>query len=141
MRIVVGWNRILGIPDEIFVITDSALVTAVKTVAQLPLMTLLASICPKSCEGTLFSVFTSIANLGGVLGGWFGAILTLTYGISSHHFANMWLLCVTCAFIQLTPLSFLWLLPKRDVYLAARNAAEDGGSKGKGSGDSRQLNM
>jgi len=118
-----GVNRILGLPDETFVITDSALIVAVKTVAQLPLMTLLASLCPKSLEGTLFSVFTSIANLGGVLGGWLGACLTLTFGITSHSFNNMWALCLACSLLQLAPLFFLHLLPGKAVFAAFKEQA------------------
>merc|ERR1711934_826719 len=96
-------NLNLGIPDLIFVVGDSALVTAVKTVAQLPLMTLMAAMCPRNVEGTLFSMFTSIANLGGVFGGWFGALLTLMFGITSTQFHLIWALCITCAVLQCIP--------------------------------------
>ena len=85
-------------------------------------MTLLASICPKSLEATLFSVFTSIANLGGVLGGWLGACLTLAFGITSNSFHNMWALCLACAALQLAPLLFLKLLPNAKSYRAVKEA-------------------
>jgi len=117
-------NLDMGIPDEAFVVTDSALVTAVKTVAQLPLMTLMAAICPDGIEGTLFSLFTSIANLGSVLGGWIGALLTVMFGITSTQFHLMWALCLTCALLQLFPTFFLWLLPSASCY-AKIKAAKD----------------
>jgi len=115
-------NLALGIPDEVFVVTDSAFMTAIKTVAQLPLMTLMAAMCPDAIEGTLFSVFTSIANLGGVLGGWMGALLTLMFGITSTQFHLMWALCVTCALMQLTPIYFLYLLPSKEQYAEIKKA-------------------
>ena len=52
--------------DEAFVICDTSMVTAVKTVAQLPLMTMMAILCPKGAEATLYSTFTGIMNLGQV---------------------------------------------------------------------------
>lgn len=106
-----GANKTLGIPNEAFVVTDTSMVTAVKTVAQLPLMTMMAILCPKGAEATLYSTFTGIMNLGQVTGGEFGALLSLIFGITSHKFKLMWAVCLTAGCIQVVPLFFLWLLP------------------------------
>jgi len=108
-----GANQTLGIPDEAFVICDTSMVTAVKTVAQLPLMTMMAILCPKGAEATLYSTFTGIMNLGQVTGGEAGALLSLVFGITSHKFDKMWAVCLCAGSVQMIPIFFLWLLPDR----------------------------
>eukprot|EP00656_Telonema_subtile_P033849 TRINITY_DN3787_c0_g1_i2.p1 TRINITY_DN3787_c0_g1~~TRINITY_DN3787_c0_g1_i2.p1 ORF type:complete len:272 (-),score=72.92 TRINITY_DN3787_c0_g1_i2:133-948(-) len=123
-----GANKKLGIPNEAFVVTDTSMVSAVKTVAQLPLMTMMAMLCPKGAEATLYSTFTGIMNLGQVTGGEAGALLSLLFGITSHKFDNMWAVCLTAGIIQLIPLMFLWLLPSQSTLAsceASNNSVPD----------------
>jgi len=74
--LITGLNASLGIPSELFVLGDDAILTVLAELAFLPLLVLATKICPPGVEGTLFATLMSIFNLGGVVGNEIGAGVT-----------------------------------------------------------------
>ena len=48
------YNRVLGIPDQLFALTDSVVLTVLGQIAFMPTLALAAAVCPPGVEGTLF---------------------------------------------------------------------------------------
>ena len=72
-------NRSLGIPDEAFVLGDSAVLAALGQVAFMPTLVLAAKLCPPGAEGTLFASLMSIYNFSGTVASELGALLTSAF--------------------------------------------------------------
>jgi len=106
-----GANRKMGIPDVPFLLTDSTISVIVSQFCSMPLLALVAVLCPAGVEGTVFSVFTAVMNFGSLVGMQIGAALTLAFGVTAHDFTLMWALALTTSLCQLYPLVFLWLIP------------------------------
>ncbi|KAJ1404298.1 folate-biopterin transporter, partial [Ochromonadaceae sp. CCMP2298] len=101
------YNRVLGIPDELFSLTDSVVLTVLGQVAFMPVLALAASLCPPGVEGTLFATLMSIYNAAGALGSELGAGLTSVLGITDTNFENLPILVVICSLSSLLPLAFI----------------------------------
>merc|ERR1712072_1060394 len=101
----------MGIPDDVFLITDSTASVAISQAAVMPLFALAALLCPEKVEGTIFALFTATMNFGTLAGSQIGALMTYMFGVDAHNFRLMWVLALIVALLQLYPLAFLWLLP------------------------------
>lgn len=51
LMLVTGFNRTLGLSDELFALADTALLTALGQVAYMPILVLAARICPQARPG------------------------------------------------------------------------------------------
>ncbi|QDZ19228.1 folate/biopterin transporter [Chloropicon primus] len=111
LLLISGYNRTLGISDEIFALGDSAVLTVLGQLSFMPLLVLAAQICPEGVEATLFATLMSILNSGSFIGTSLGASLTQLFGVTSENFDNMFSLVSTCLLLQLVPLMFLKLVP------------------------------
>lgn len=100
-------NREWGVPDELFTLTDSVVLTVLGQVSFMPILALAALLCPPGVEGTLFASLMSIFNLSGTIGSELGALLTSTLGITDHNFGNLSWLIAICSVSSLLPLPFL----------------------------------
>jgi len=132
-----GKNRDLGLGDSFFLIGDSVLMAAAGQIMMMPLLTLAAQLCPRNIEGTMFSCFTAIFNLGMFVGQQSGAALTSLMGVDDHNFDNITLLCIICLVCNLLVLPALVLLPSADDMASvtktqAQRVAEYGGDLGDG---------
>lgn len=103
-------NVALGISDQLFALTDSAVLTALGQVAFMPTLVLAARLCPPGVEGTLFAALMSIYNASGTTSHELGAILTHGLGITETNFDNLWVLVTVCSLSYLLPLPMLNLL-------------------------------
>jgi len=104
-------NVELGIPDDVFLVTDSTTSVVISQAAVMPLFALAALLCPAKVEGTIFALFTATMNFGSLVGTQLGALLTLAFGVDAHNFTYMWQLVLLVSLMQLIPLGFMWLLP------------------------------
>ena len=104
------WNRTLGIPDELFVLGDSAVLAALGQIAFMPTLVLAAKLCPPGAEGTVFASLMSIYNFSGTVASELGALLTSTLGVVDGKYDNLTLLVAICALSGLLPLPFIDLL-------------------------------
>jgi len=109
--LISGYNRTLGISDEMFALGDSAVLTVLGQLTFMPLLVLAAQVCPEGVEATLFATLMSILNSGSFVGTSLGAALTSLFGVTSENFDNMFALVSTCLLLSLTPLLFLGFAP------------------------------
>jgi folate/biopterin transporter len=105
------FNRKMGIPDKVFLLTDNVVVSAVGQLSQMPVLTLGARLCPPGVEGSMFSLLTSIMNAGSFVSGEEGAVLTKMLGITAHKFDNLWLLCLIANMSSFLPFVLLRWIP------------------------------
>ena len=101
------WNRLLNVPDELFVFGDDAVLTVLGQVAFMPTLVLAARLCPVGIEGTLFALLMSTFNFAGIVGSEVGAGLTKILGVTSTDFGNLGWLTVVCNLSSLYPLLFI----------------------------------
>lgn len=106
------YNRIIGIPDQAFALTDTVVLTVLGQIAFMPTLALAASLCPPGVEGTLFASLMSIYNFSGTIGSELGAVLTSFLNVTDTNFDNLTLLVLICSFTSLLPLPFIGLLDK-----------------------------
>mgnify|MGYP000577214609 CR=1 FL=1 len=77
----------------------------------MPFLVLSGQLCEPGIEGTLFSLFMSLNNIGATLSSFFGASLASFLHISSDQFENFSVgICIQAAF-TLLPVLFLHLIP------------------------------
>jgi len=111
-------NVNLGIPDKVFVGSDTALQTAMASLLFAPGFLLLSRACPETLESSMFAILASNTNLAASIAGPVSAYACTLFGITpdgslneSEKFDNMWILNLLMAGIKLVPLLFLFLLP------------------------------
>mmetsp|Transcript_37888 Transcript_37888/g.33905 ORF Transcript_37888/g.33905 Transcript_37888/m.33905 type:complete len:131 (+) Transcript_37888:1006-1398(+) len=68
LLLVTRANVALGIPDKLFCIGDSVVLTAIGEVSLMPVLVMACRICPKSIEGTMYALLMSTINFGGMMG-------------------------------------------------------------------------
>ena len=108
--LISGLNQQLGIPNELFVLGDDAIITVLAELAFLPILVLASSLCPAGIEGTLFATLMSLFNFANVVGNEFGAVITKTMGISGaagESTDGLISLIVACSTIGVLPVFFL----------------------------------
>eukprot|EP00667_Euglena_gracilis_P005685 EG_transcript_5729 len=110
LLLVTGYNRQLGLSDQLFSLGDSVILTVLGQVAFMPILVLAARICPPGIEATLFAGLMSLFNGAGIFSRQLGATLTAALGVTSTEFQNLALLLVICNLSSLLPLPFLRLL-------------------------------
>lgn len=113
VMLVTHFNREIGIPDQLFSLTDAVVLTVLGQIAFMPTLVLASSLCPPGIEGTLFASLMSIYNGAGVLSSEIGAVLTSSLGISESNFDNLSLLIIICSLSSLLPLPFIGLLDRK----------------------------
>ena len=127
LLLVSGYNRELGISDELFALTDSAVLTVLGEISFLPVLVLAAKICPKGVEATLFASLMSLFNFGGVTSQFLGAGLTEKLGVTANNFDNLFELVAICNFTTLLPLAAIGFLNEVEQ---EEEEGDDGGGDG-----------
>lgn len=112
LMLITGVNRTLGISNELFALSDSALLTVLGQVSFMPVLVLAARLCPEGVEATLFATLMSLLNGGSFLGSALGSGLTGLFGVTAESFDNLAPLIALCTLLTLAPLPFLRLLPE-----------------------------
>ncbi|KAA8496243.1 Folate-biopterin transporter 1, chloroplastic [Porphyridium purpureum] len=108
--LVTHYNRVLGIEDKLFALSDSAVLTVLAQVSFMPVLVLAARICPPGVEGTLFATLMSIYNAASVTGSELGALVTSAFHVTESNFENLPWLVTTCVFSSLIAIPFAGLL-------------------------------
>jgi hypothetical protein len=118
--IVKRWNvDYLSIPDKAFyMFGDAVLESIVGMMAYMPSVVLIAKMCPKNLETTMFAILASFANLGGSLSGSFGTFAMDYAGIKTDltsgscnwdNLPNLILICGICLPLLAIPLTFIFV--------------------------------
>ena len=114
------WNvDYLSIPDKAFyMFGDAVLESIVGMMAYMPSVVLIAKMCPKNLETTMFAILASFANLGGSLSGSFGTFAMDYAGIKTDltsgscnwdNLPNLILVCGICMPLLAIPLTFIFV--------------------------------
>jgi MFS family permease len=112
LALVLQFYQVLGVPGWTFVLGGEIAGTIIDfCFISMPILVLGAHICPKGIEGTFFSLFTSVYNIGGSISGVFGGYLIEVFDVKTGDYSIFWLLVVIQIFFKLIPLFFLKLLP------------------------------
>ena len=104
LLLVSGYNRELGISDELFALTDSAVLTVLGEISFLPGVGFSRENLSEGVEATLFASLMSLFNFGGVTSQFLGAGLTEKLGVTADNFDNLFELVAICNFTTLLPL-------------------------------------
>ncbi|CAL0301756.1 unnamed protein product [Lupinus luteus] len=82
-------NLKLGISNEVFALCFSGLAEILAQFKLLPFSVLLATLCPKGCEGSLTSFLASALCLSSIISGFLGVGLASLLGITSGNFSGL----------------------------------------------------
>ena len=108
--LVKRFNIYLGINDFYFALLSSSVISLIGEFLLMPILSLAAELCPKNLEGTVYSLFMSTLNFGGVMSNLFGSCLMLFYGISKINYERIGALILTSNLLALIPLPFLFFI-------------------------------
>jgi hypothetical protein len=119
--LVERWNTQVGISDVIFCFGDTVLGELAVELMMLPKLILLARLCPKSLEGTLFAFFMAVTNIFSVIGRQLASLMTFGLGITAHNFANLSLYILLTSLMKLVPLVLLTRVDTSKAYKEVEN--------------------
>lgn len=105
-------NLKLGIPDYFFAVIDESVFQMVGRLKWMPLLVLSSQLCPPGIEGTFFALLMSIDNFGLMSSTWLGGLLLHVLNVTRTQFENLWLAVLIRNMLRITPLCFLFLVPK-----------------------------
>jgi len=108
-------NIEFGISDHFLTVFSSSMTSMVWEIVMMPMLSLACVICPKSLEGTVYSLFMSALNFGSIISNLWGAYLTKHLGITTTNFSNLPILILISNVSWLIPLPFLYCI--KDSYL------------------------
>ena len=114
--LILGINKKLGIPDVIFAIGDTGIVYLIYAIQSMPSSIMFIMICPEGSEGITYALLTTIGNLGWTVACAFGSAMTTIWDVSnetlaSGDYSGMLNLTLLTSFLQILPLSLVFLLP------------------------------
>jgi len=104
-------NTKLGIDDRVFLLGSEIAEDVVEATLSLPLLVMIAHLCPRGLEAAVYASVISVSNAGGMTSRLLGAGLARMFGIAMHDFRNLWALSLSCTVLSLTPLALLRWLP------------------------------
>lgn len=105
-------NLKMGISNEAYVLCLSALAEAVAQFRILPFSVLLAGLCPRGCEGSLFAFFASALCMSSIVSGVFGVGLAALVGVGGPGDSAGLSVGIALQFMAaLVPLRWISLLP------------------------------
>jgi folate/biopterin transporter len=121
MGLVYGWYKLLGVSPQFFAMADTLISAPLSEIGFLPLMVLIARICPKGIEATMFAALASLANIGLAISDMGGALLSSIFDIRQaadplganylHLDKVMWIAILS----SVLPLPLLRFLPETRV--------------------------
>ncbi len=114
--LVYKWYEVLGVSPQFFAMADTLISGMLFELGFLPLLVLVARVCPKGIEATMFAVLASLMNIGLSVSDLGGAALTNYFGVHSatetipadysHLHIVMWI-AILSSFLPLPLLPFL----------------------------------
>ncbi|CAE7945637.1 unnamed protein product [Symbiodinium sp. KB8] len=113
--LVMRWNRLIGIPDFLFYVGDTAFDLAVSKLFYVPLVVLAYKVCPENLEATLFATLMALNNIGVDTGKFLGVSLCELWGIVDGNFDYLVHGLVTKALCRLLPIPLIFLLIPRQL--------------------------
>ncbi|KAJ8763881.1 hypothetical protein K2173_003663 [Erythroxylum novogranatense] len=104
-------NLRLGVSNKVFVCCFSGLAESLAQFKLLPFSVLLASLCPRGCEGSLTSFLASALCLSSILSGLLGVGLASLIGITSGNYSALPVGILIQSILALLPLGWIHHVP------------------------------
>jgi len=101
----------LHLPDAAFALGDDVIVATANQLLAMPILVLMARLCPPGAEGTTYALVTSVQTVGGTVGGVISTRLTAAFGVTNTDFSRLWQLTLLTSTAKLIALPFLPLVP------------------------------
>ena len=116
LRVNISW----GIPDIWFSLGDTSIVYFISAINAMPTNIMFMMLCPEGSEGVTYALLTTVANLASTVSGDIGSGLTTLFDVSNDSleagdFTGVLKLTILTSFLQLLPLTLLWILPDTRV--------------------------
>ena len=111
--LVERFNLKLYINDFYFVIIQTSLFLSSNDVTTMPMLTLACNLCPKNLEGSVYAMFMSALNLGELLSGFFGSMITNFLSIKTESYGNFGILVYICNIMEIVPIFILMCIPEK----------------------------
>lgn len=83
-------NIRLGISDQLFCFSSTALMNFVAELVWIPILALGSRLSPKGLEGTTYSIFTAVFNMASYASALGGTVFAYIYGVNKTRFDNLW---------------------------------------------------
>lgn len=99
--------------SEFFLYFSISLYVGIKQTGIMPIMNVGCNVCPENYEGSVYSLFTSGANLGRTLSGFFGSLMTILFGIKKGKYDNFNVMVFVHNLISLVPIPILFCIPTK----------------------------
>lgn len=114
--LVLRLNLKFGMPDYFLVVIDECVFQMIGRMKWLPLLVLSSKLCPSGIEGTFFALLMSIDNAGVLTSSWAGGLLLHVLKVTRTEFNKLWLAILIRNILRVSPLLFLFLVPKSDQH-------------------------
>jgi hypothetical protein len=114
--------RIIPQFDIIFAIGEQVAMTLVYQCILLPVVCLVAKICPVGIEGSLYALIMSISNFGGTLSSEWSAVMASAMGITQSNFHNFIPFIIVCNVLAIIPIVAVQLL--NDVHIDSESDSD-----------------
>ncbi len=116
------WNRLIGFPDQPFLLGSEALQVIVTVWCDAPVKIMMSKLCKKNVESITFALLAGSSNLGSSLSQYTGATLLSLLGVNpsgavgeSAQFENLWLASLITTLLPIiTLIAIPFLIP--DIY-------------------------
>jgi len=116
--LIYGWYEYIGVSARWFAMADTLISGPLSEIGFLPLLVLVARICPKGIEATMFAVLASLMNIGLAVSDIGGAWLAFLFDVRQatdvlsanyEHLDKVVWIAILSSFL---PMPFIWKLPE-----------------------------
>jgi len=119
--LIYGWNEYIGVSPRWFAMADTLISAPLTEIGFLPLLVLVARICPKGIEATMFAVLASLMNIGLAVsdlgGAWLSSIFDVHQATETlaANYANLDKVLWIAILSSFLPMPFIRMLPETRV--------------------------
>lgn len=133
LGLIYGWYEYLGISARWFAMADTLISAPLTEIGFLPLLVLVARICPKGIEATMFAVLASLMNIGLAVsdlgGAWLAAIFEVRQAteVLAANYENLDKVLWIAILSSFLPMPFIRKLPETRAVEEYSSAGVPGG--------------
>eukprot|EP01016_Furgasonia_blochmanni_P036598 TRINITY_DN419_c0_g1_i15.p1 TRINITY_DN419_c0_g1~~TRINITY_DN419_c0_g1_i15.p1 ORF type:complete len:325 (-),score=58.14 TRINITY_DN419_c0_g1_i15:1148-2122(-) len=103
-------NKLWGIPDDIFALGESVMLSIIDNLSTMPMTVLYARLCPVHIGATMMSAFTSVAWIARIVKSELSALILSVIGVTEKDFSKLWLAYLIGKSMMIIPLILLLII-------------------------------
>ena len=115
------WNKLVGLPDEVFVLGSEALQVIVYVWCSVPVTIMMSQLCTKDMESIMYALLAGSSNLGNSLSQYTGASLLSLLGVNpsgntgeTAQFEYLWLASLVSTLLPIvTLITIPYIIPDK----------------------------